>query len=255
MRSRTTLLALRAVLGAMVALVVAMGLAAPASAHSGSFDMKFVDGQRLILITFNTHLPASGLRIMHNIRLYDLGGTPIPYKDVQVSVAEQGLSNRFTLRGGDAVDLVAPMRDTNDSSVTFTYPQQGRYSLVATFRGADGAQLARGEFAVDVAKGVGGSGLPLGTLFLAVVAFVLGAVCTWGVMRRHDGGRPATGSGDEAGGGPGGGPGGEADGDADHEAGVGPAVVAVQATDSEDAVAAVDVRQRRPKERVPVNAR
>src|SRR3954452_8817605 len=60
--------------------------AGPAQGHTGSADVEYVDGSNLILLTFNTHQPVSGLDIEHNIRLYDMLGAPIPYDKVHVEV-------------------------------------------------------------------------------------------------------------------------------------------------------------------------
>ena len=184
MNLRRRSLAAHLVLVLAAALLVTVG-AAPATAHNGPYDMKFVDGSRLILLTFNTHSPTSEMEILHNIRLYDFVGTPIPYADVHVTVAQRGLAPRLTLRGEDLADITAPMRATNDSSFALTYPQQGQYTLVTTFHRPGGTQLARGEFALDVAKGVGGTGLPLATAGLTMLAFALGALVTYAALRRR----------------------------------------------------------------------
>jgi hypothetical protein len=161
----------------LVALVVACFLvlvAGPARAHTGSYDMKYVDGSNLILVTFNTHQPVSGTDIIHNIRLYDLVGAPIPYDEVRVEVHTRG--NTDELAAGDSTLLegdTLPMLPTNESKMTFAYPISGSYGLTVEFF-AGGRPISQAEFAVEVAKGSTEASSGYGVLPL-VVAFAAGA--------------------------------------------------------------------------------
>jgi hypothetical protein len=173
---------------ALVALVAACLLVlvmGPARAHAGSYDMKYVDGSNLILVTFNTHQPASGIDIIHNIRLYDLVGAPIPYDEVRVEVHTRG--NTDKLVAGDSTLLESdtlPMLPTNESKMTFAYPISGSYTLTAEFF-ADGRPISQAEFAVDVAKGSAEASSGYGILPLvgAFAAGVAGAVLLMGLRR------------------------------------------------------------------------
>lgn len=146
----------------LVALVAAVVLAAlgasPAQAHGGSYDMKYVDGSNVLLLTFNTHAPVSGLAIEHDLRLYDLLGAPLTYDDVSVEVHTRDTDGGATLRGESLLlEETVPMLPTNESKLTVTYPTPGAYSVRAVFS-ADGREISRGEFAVDVGTGTAATG-------------------------------------------------------------------------------------------------
>ena len=144
---------MRRVLGIMAAILMIVVVAPPAGAHSGSYDMKYVDGSNVLLLTFNTHAPVSGLDIEHNLRLYDLLGAPVPYSEVAVEVHTQDEGRSTTLRGSTLVtEQVAPMLATNESKLTMAYPVAGAYTLQVEFR-AGGRAISTGRFAVDVGQG------------------------------------------------------------------------------------------------------
>ena len=143
---------------------------APAVAHGGAFDMKYVDGSNVLLLTFNTHAPVSGLDIEHDLRLYDLMGAPIPYDEVAFEVDTRRNTNQLTLdKDGTLHQESAPMLPTNESKLTFAYPAPGSYSLDVTFR-SGGQDISHGTFALDVAPGSQGAGgfpwIRLGLAFL-----------------------------------------------------------------------------------------
>ena len=153
-------------------LVLAGSIVAPAQAHGGSYDMKYVDGSNVLLLTFNTHAPVSGLAIEHDLRLYDLLGAPITYDDVSVEVHTRDRDGGTTLRGESLLlDKTVPMLPTNESKLTYTYPVPGAYSVLVAFH-AGGREISRGEFAVDVGTGTtgGASGFPWVRLGLALLA-------------------------------------------------------------------------------------
>lgn len=133
-------------------------LMTPAQAHGGSYDVKYVDGSNLLLLTFNTHAPVSGLDIEHDLRLYDLLGAPIPYDEVAVEVHTRDKNQSTTLRGSDLLEeQVVPMLPTNESKLDLTYPVAGAYTLDVEFR-AGGRAISSGTFAVDVGQGTAGPG-------------------------------------------------------------------------------------------------
>lgn len=161
---------------ALVLVAVLLGSASvtPAQAHGGSYDMKYVDGSNVLLLTFNTHTPVSGLDIEHNLRLYDLLGAPIPFDEVAVEVHTRDKNQSTTLRGSDLLEeQVAPMLPTNESKLTVAYPVAGAYTLDVEFR-AGGRAISTGTFAVDVGQGTAGpGGFPWIRLALALLLGVL----------------------------------------------------------------------------------
>jgi hypothetical protein len=123
----------RTALALAVACLVAL-TGAPAQAHTGSYDMKYVDGSNLILLTFNTHQPVSGLDIEHDIRLYDLVGAPIPYDEVKVEVHTQDeTSGVDSLESSLRKQVTLPMLPTNESKMTYAYPGSGPFRMTTVF--------------------------------------------------------------------------------------------------------------------------
>lgn len=177
----------RAVRGARavaVAALLVLGFPATAHAHSGTYDMKFVDGSNLVLVTFNTHQPLSGLAIVHNIRLYDLAGAPISYQEAKVEVHARGRTAGITLRGHTLLEeQTLPLSSNGDSSMTYTYPRSGAYTLVVTFW-SGGRRISHGDFAIDVGQGASTGGLSGLKLPQTVAAFLLGLACHHLVTRR-----------------------------------------------------------------------
>lgn len=165
-------------------------VAGPAPAHTGSYDMKYVDGSNLILLTFNTHQPASGLDIVHDIRLYDLVGAPIPYDEVRVEVHTRANTDKLAAGGNTLIEGdTLPMLATNESKMTYAYPISGSYTLTTEFF-SGGRPISRGEFAVEIAPGTAESSSGYGPLPL-VVAFAGGAAAAVVLMtlvrrRRRD---------------------------------------------------------------------
>ncbi len=177
----------RSLLVVAAAALLLVGAPGAAGAHSGAFDMKYIDGSNLVLVTFNTHQPVSGLAIRHNIRLYDLMGTPIPYEVVDVAVHTRGKDSGITLRGHTLLDEQTLQLDpTNDSTLTYTYPRAGAYSLLVTFR-AGGRDISHGEFAVDVGQGTSTGALAGLRLPQTLAAFLVGLACYHLVARRRRG--------------------------------------------------------------------
>lgn len=150
-------------LAALVAALVMIVAPAPALAHGGSYDMKYVDGSNVLLLTFNTHTPVSGLDIEHDLRLYDLLGAPITYDEVAVELHARDDTEGIALRGQTLLqEETVPMLATNESKLTLAYPVPGSYTLRVVFS-AGGSPISSGEFAVNVdqgASGGGGGGFP-----------------------------------------------------------------------------------------------
>ena len=167
------------------AVLIVLTVPGAAYAHSGTYDMKYVDGSNLVLVTFNTHQPVSGLSIMHNIRLYDLTGAPIPYDTAKVEVHTRGKSSGITLRGHTLLEEAdLPLDPTNDSTLTYSYPRAGAYTLLVSFW-AGGRQVSHGEFAVGVGQGASTGALAGLRLPQTVAAFLLGLAAYHLVARRR----------------------------------------------------------------------
>ena len=171
---------MRALVAFVLACVVAL-VAGPARAHTGSYDMKYVDGSNLILLTFNTHQPVSGLDIVHDIRLYDLVGAPIPYDEVRVEVHTRKNTDKLAAGGDSLIEGdTLPMLATNESKLTYAYPISGSYTVTTEFF-SGGQPISRGEFAVEIAPGTTETSSGYGPLPL-IAAFAGGVAVTLVVM-------------------------------------------------------------------------
>ena len=147
--------------------------------------MKYVDGSNLVLLTVNTHQPFSGAPLLHNLRLYDLMGAPIPFERAEVSVVGRGAAGSVGLRGRDALfEQSVPISPNNDVAVTYTYPRSGAYTLQVAF--VTGTQtVSRGQFVLDVGQGSGPGLLAGFALPETAAAFLLGVLAVHLVSRRR----------------------------------------------------------------------
>jgi hypothetical protein len=167
-------------LGAALAVLV-LGVPAPAGAHGGSYDLKYVDGSNLLLVTFNTHRPVAELAIDHNLRLYDLLGAPVPYDEVEVEFHSRERGKDLAPNGGSLLHAeTVPMLATNESRVVWAYPVAGQYTIVLRFLG-DGRTVSSGKLAVDVGPPAGAGGFTWGT-WLPLGLGVLGGVAAYHVL-------------------------------------------------------------------------
>ena len=124
--------------------------------HGGSYDLKYVDGSNVELVTFNTHVPVAEMDIIHNIRLYDLLGAPVPYEQVEVEFHSRDrdlTAGRKSLLHAETL----PMLATNESMLTWRYPVQGDYTLKLRFV-AGGRTVSQGQLAVAVGRPTGSAG-------------------------------------------------------------------------------------------------
>ena len=180
---------MRRLLAVVAALLLSGVIGIPAHAHGGSYDMKYVDGSNVLLLTFNTHAPVSGLDIEHNLRLYDLVGAPIAYDEVAVEVHTLEKGQPTTLRGGTTLhEETLPMLATNESKLAFVYPLPGSYSVRVVFM-ADGRAVSSGEFVFDVDPGSGGGsgGFPWVRLVLTLlVGVAIGATLPLAGARQRE---------------------------------------------------------------------
>jgi hypothetical protein len=146
----------------------------PADAHGGSYDLKYVDGSNVELVTFNTHVPVAEMDIVHNIRLYDLLGAPVPYEEVEVELHSRDrdlTAGRKSLLHAETL----PMLATNESMLTWTYPVQGDYTLELRFV-ADGRTVSQGHMAVAVGRPTGTAGSSMTSWLALAGTFALGAL-------------------------------------------------------------------------------
>ena len=161
-----------------VALLAGLAASWPvaAAAHGGSYDIKYVDGSNVELVTFNTHTPVAGLAIEHNVRLYDLVGAPVTYEEVTAEIHVREDTSDLVV--GNATLLheeTLPLRATNDSVMTFTYPEAGQYTLKLTFL-LDGRPISEGEMALPVGRAPAGEESSVGDWLVIVGAMALGGL-------------------------------------------------------------------------------
>lgn len=169
---------------ALVAVLLLVLCPATAHAHSGSYDLKFVDGSNVVLLTLNSHEPVTGTPILHNIRLYDLVGNPVPYTEVLVEVRRTDGEDVPGQRGRPVLhDEVLPISPDNDSTLRYRYPQPGNHALALVFMNGE-QEVSRAEFSLPVAAGPGSAPLAGFATWQVLVAFVLGVACALLLGRR-----------------------------------------------------------------------
>lgn len=134
------------------------------SLANGNYDLKYVDGSNLILVTYNGHAPVSGIETEHNVRLYDLIGAPIPFSTVHIEIVKGSTS---------AFDATLKSTETNDVTFNYVYPKAGKYTLKATFSD-NGKDVSSGEMAVEVTKGANQSFWATAFTSQTLVALLLG---------------------------------------------------------------------------------
>lgn len=146
--------------------------ATSAAAHGTIYTFKYIDGANMVMVTHNVHDAVSGIPINYNIRLYSLDGQLVPFNKVHA-----------TMKQGDtllqAQDL--PFSASNDANLTFTYPNQGAYTLTLSFIDND-KQVSHAEFPIAVQKGLG-EGLFIFIAHTAIV-FLLGMGAGLAILRR-----------------------------------------------------------------------
>lgn len=150
------------------ALLLVLAIPTVAFAHGSSFSFKYIDGSNVVMITHNVHDLQAGVPISYNVRLYDMEGKPVPFDTVQTE---------FKL-GAKSIDKQTLNRSqNNDVTLTYTYPEEGEYTLTTTFFEGE-KQVAHGEFPIVAEKGHDNN--LLATIFSTpvILAFLLGATAT-----------------------------------------------------------------------------
>lgn len=132
--------------------------------HGGVYSAKYVDGDNVVLISDNVPEAQAGIAVTYNLRLYDREGVPIPFTNVLTTFKQDTkVTDEQRLR----------VSSNGDTSLVYTYPQQGTYNLTAAFLDHD-KQVAKAEFPIVAAKAPASG--PFADLFTvsAGVAFLLG---------------------------------------------------------------------------------
>lgn len=143
-------------------------LLAPVSAvaHGSIYTYKYIDGGNIITVTQNVHDTLAGAAVTYHLRLQTLEGGAVPFAQIQAEVK----------RGGTTVgqQTLSDMSSDN-SKFVYTYPRQGHYTLYFTFVD-NGKQVARSEFPIVVAEGLGTGWLANTFTIQTLAAFLLGGV-------------------------------------------------------------------------------
>ena len=179
---------MRRLLVALVAVFLVAGTA-PAQAHGGSYDMKYVDGSNLLLLTFNTHPPSPGWPSSTTCGSTTCSAPRSPTTRWPSRCTPATTTEHHPPHDHPAHEKTQPMLATNESKLTYNYPLPGSYTLRVVFR-AGGRAISSGEFAVDVGQGTPGA--PGGFPWIRVALVLLLGVVIGTALPRGAGADPTT---------------------------------------------------------------
>lgn len=115
-----------------------------AMAHGSIYTFKYIDSGNLITVTHNVHDALAGAPITYHLRLQTLEGGTVPFGELRAEV-----------KLGDKSITQQTMSDIpgDDVKFTYTYPDQGNYTLSFIFVDND-KQVAYSEFPIVVGEGL-----------------------------------------------------------------------------------------------------
>jgi hypothetical protein len=163
-----------------VLLVVA--LPATAQAHDPLFSLKYVDGDNIVVASYNVHDFTPGLPITFNVRVYTIAGAPVVYKSLETVVKQ---------RDKVIFDQTFAASDYNDVNWIYAFGGPDKYDITMQFTN-HGEHVAQAEFPIQVTHSHSHSlssrflGWPTASALLFGIALTLGAQ---ELFRRPAGGR------------------------------------------------------------------
>jgi hypothetical protein len=165
-----------------LSLLLVVAWPATARAHDEAFTLKYVDGNNIIVASYNVHDFTPDLPITFNLRIFTISGVPVAYKSVETVVKK-----------GDEVVFDETMAASNYNDVNWIYAfgKAGDYDLTLQFTDHD-APVAHANFPIQVEGHVPtdprGSRIvswPTAAALLAGVALTLGAQALFKPDRRR----------------------------------------------------------------------
>ena len=158
---------------------------ATAGAHDSAFSLKYVDGQNIIVASYNVHNFIPAQPITFNLRIFTISGVPVAYKSVETVVKK-----------GDEIvfDETMAASKYNDVNWIYAFGEAGQYDVTLQFTDHS-APVAHANFPMQVVSEVNngppGSRIvswPTAAALLSGIALTLGAQA---LFKRPDRRKPA----------------------------------------------------------------
>jgi hypothetical protein len=156
----------------LLGLLLLLALPATARAHESVFTLKYVDGENIVIASYNVHEFTAGQPITFNLRVYSISGVPVVYSNVE-AVVEQ--------HDEVVLDRTMPASSYSDVDWVYAFERGGDYGLTLRFTDQD-APTAQAHFPIDVADAPI-HGAPSGTepLTSRILAWPTGAALLLGI--------------------------------------------------------------------------
>jgi len=123
-----------------LSLLLVVAWPATARAHDSIFSLKYVDGDNIIVASYNVHDFTPGLPITFNLRIFTISGVPVAYKSVDAVVK----------RGDEVVfDDTMAASNYNDVNWIYEFDEAGDYDVTLQFTD-HGAPVAHAHFPMQV---------------------------------------------------------------------------------------------------------
>jgi hypothetical protein len=174
----------------LLSMLLVLVFPATARAHEPIFSLKYVDGENIIIASYNVHEFTAAQPVTFNLRVYTIAGVPVVYKSVE-AIVEQ--------RGKTVFNQTMAASSYNDVNWVYTFPEEGAFDVRLHFTNDDAA-VATANFPIDVANVLTGGAAPSDRSLTSQIfawptgaAFVLGIGLTLLVLwrRQRPGGEPA----------------------------------------------------------------
>jgi hypothetical protein len=120
-----------------------LALPATARADDSIFTLKYVDGENIIIASYNVHDFTADVPITFNLRVYTIAGVPVVYKSVE-AIVEQHDKIIF--------DQTMAASTYNDVNWVYAFTEAGDFDLTLHFTN-HGTPLAQARFPIVVANG------------------------------------------------------------------------------------------------------
>src|SRR5262245_26665318 len=123
-----------------LSLPLVVALPSTAQAHDSLFSLKYVDGDNIIVASYNVHDFTPGLPITFNLRIFSISGVPVAYKSVE-SVVKKGDEVIF--------DESMAASNYNDVNWIYVFDEPGDYDVTLKFTD-HGSPVAHADFPMQV---------------------------------------------------------------------------------------------------------
>lgn len=157
-----------------------LALPATAQAHDSIFSLKYVDGDNIVVASFNVHDITAGQQITFNLRVYTIAGAPVVYKSVDTVVRH---------RDKVVLDRTLAASNYNDVNWIYAFGETGDYDITLQFT-SHGEHVARAEFPIKVGHSHSISSQIVSWPTANAVLFGIGlTLCAQSLFRRPTGSR------------------------------------------------------------------